>query len=78
MTCAEVLEVLSDFVDDELDEGTRAQVIEHVRGCDWCATFGGRFAAVVAALRRELRDPGVLEQDIAARLRARLEKDDLR
>jgi hypothetical protein len=49
-------------------------VVEHLRGCDWCEKFGGRFSEVIGSLRRELRDPMPLKRDVAARLRDRLAK----
>jgi predicted anti-sigma-YlaC factor YlaD len=74
LTCGEVLAVLSDFLDGELDHGTRQRVVDHLRGCNWCEQFGGRFADVVESLRRERRDPTALPPDVAARLRDRLAK----
>jgi predicted anti-sigma-YlaC factor YlaD len=74
LTCGEVLAVLSDFLDGELDHGTRQRVVDHLRGCNWCEQFGGRFADVVESLRRERRDPTPLPPDVAARLRDRLAK----
>ena len=49
--CREVLELLSAYLDGELDEARRRQVESHVAGCDWCERFGASFAAVVRALR---------------------------
>ena len=75
MTCSEVLAVLSDFLDGELDETSHAAVLAHLTECDWCEKFGGRFSAVIEALRRELRDPAPLSRDVVARLRQRLENE---
>lgn len=72
MTCGDVLAVLSDFVDGELDARTREQVMEHLRGCNWCEQFGGRFRAVVETLRRELGEPEALAEDVTQRLLSRL------
>ncbi|MGZ8833602.1 MAG: anti-sigma factor family protein [Thermoanaerobaculia bacterium] len=74
LTCGEVLAVLSDFLDGELDHGTRQRIFDHLRGCNWCEQFGGRFAYVVESLRRELSDPTPLRADVTARLRERLAK----
>lgn len=73
MTCGDVLAVLSDFLDGELDSTTREHVFQHLRGCDWCEQFGGRFRDVVESLRRELQDPKPLTAGVAARLREVLE-----
>jgi anti-sigma factor RsiW len=74
LKCSEVLAVLSHFLDGELEVAKRQQVVEHLRGCDWCEKFGGRFSEVIGSLRRELRDPMPLKRDVAARLRDRLAK----
>lgn len=54
MTCREVLASLSEYLDGELDSPGTARLEAHVAGCDRCERFGGRFGAVVGALRREL------------------------
>jgi anti-sigma factor RsiW len=51
LRCAEVLAMLPDFVDGALEAQERAQVEVHLRGCGWCARFGGQYAALVAELR---------------------------
>jgi anti-sigma factor RsiW len=73
LRCGEVLAALSDFLDGELTAAKREQIVAHLRGCDWCEHFGGRFSEVIESLRRELRDPAPLSAAVAARLRARLE-----
>lgn len=75
MKCGEVLARLSDFLDGDAPPPTRDRILEHLRGCDWCETFGGRFTAVVESLRRELRDAAPLAVDLAGRLRARLAEE---
>lgn len=72
MTCGQVLAVLSDFLDGDLDEAKRQQVTEHLRGCDWCERFGGRFSAIIGSLRRELAEPPPLNAEVALRLRSRI------
>ncbi len=68
LSCGQVLERLSDYLDDELSADARAAVEEHLRGCDGCARFGGEFRATVRALRDHLLEaPGP-----PSRLRARL------
>jgi hypothetical protein len=73
MTCGDVLAVLSDFLDGDLDPAKRQRVMEHLRGCDWCERFGGRFSEVVGSLRRELAEPAPLNAEVAGRLRSRIE-----
>lgn len=53
LLCSEVLAVLSDYIDGQLDEGTRAQLEAHVAVCAVCERFGGSVGASVAALRRQ-------------------------
>ena len=70
--CTQVLEVLSDYVDDDLSAEERARVEAHLRGCDWCASFGGAFAEVVTAIQASLGDEAPPSPEVRARLRARL------
>ena len=65
LRCSEVLARLTDFVDGELSAAELEQVKAHVAGCDVCERFGGRFAAVVRALRETSTpdvDPAVAER----------------
>jgi anti-sigma factor RsiW len=54
LTCSQVLDRLSDYLDGDVDAGLRRQIEEHLRGCEGCARFGGEFAATVRALRAHL------------------------
>ena len=54
MSCVQVLEVLSDYLDGDLDDATRESVDAHLSGCDRCTRFGGEVGAVVRALRTQL------------------------
>lgn len=67
-----MLERLSDYLDGELGPDERARVEAHVRGCDVCERFGGRFSRIVGGLRRALAAPEPLSADVAERLAARL------
>lgn len=68
LSCGQVLERLSDYLDGDLVQDARAAVEEHLRGCDGCARFGGEFRATVEALRRHL----LASPTPPARLRERL------
>lgn len=70
--CSEVLSALSDYLDNELPQPLRAQVDEHLAGCDNCARFGGQVGEMVAALgiRSEPLTP-----EVAARLQQRLQRE---
>ena len=66
--CFEVLAQLSDYLDGALPEAGCERLEAHVRGCDECARFGGRFSATVTALRENLGPPPALPETVAARL----------
>lgn len=68
--CGEVLERLPDLVEGELTPQELERVRAHVEGCDWCARFGGRYAALVGALREGEVAPA--PEGLADRLRRRL------
>jgi anti-sigma factor RsiW len=70
--CSEVLADLSSYLDGELPAARKAQLEAHVAGCDVCARFGGRFSALVLALKRELNASGAVDADAVARMRRRL------
>ena len=76
--CLEVLDHLSDYVDNDVETGTRARIEDHLRGCDWCEQFGGHYAQTVKELRSALAEPAPLEIEVAGRLKERLaaEMDD--
>jgi anti-sigma factor RsiW len=74
ITCREVLSSLSGYLDGELDAAEAARLEAHVRECDRCERFGGRFGAVIRALRSTLGgEAPAPEPGVAERLRARLE-----
>ena len=68
ISCSQVLDVLSDYLDDDLPPDARRQVEEHLRGCEGCARFGGEFRATVRALRAHLAS-GDLPGAVRDRLR---------
>lgn len=68
LSCIDMLENLSAYVDGELDAETVARVKQHLAGCDNCERFEGRFAAMVQGLRdMQLQSPE-LPADFSARL----------
>jgi anti-sigma factor RsiW len=70
--CTQVLSLLSDYVDGDIADTDRRRVEAHLRGCDWCARFGGQFSDTVVGLREQLRDPAPLDRGAAQRLAQRL------
>ena len=74
MRCAEVLEHLSDYVDDELDAVVAQKIQIHLLGCANCERFGSNFGSMVVALRREAKASERARSDVLARLLAELRK----
>lgn len=74
LRCSEVLARLSDFIDGELEADVRRRVVEHVQGCTWCEEFGGRFSSIVQRLR-QLSEDEVMDDEVARRLRDRLDRE---
>jgi anti-sigma factor (TIGR02949 family) len=75
LSCSQVLERLSDYLDSELAVEDRARLEEHLRGCDGCARFGGEFRATVRALRAHLGREERLPTGFRERLRRALEDE---
>ena len=73
--CSQVLEHLSDYIDGEVTQADRRRIEDHLRGCDWCETFGGRFGATVRELRMQLGPPDPVDDDVARRLANKLNLD---
>jgi anti-sigma factor RsiW len=73
-TCGEVLAELSDYLDGELSLERRAQLEAHLQGCDVCERFGGRFEALIQAIRRQASSPSAEEPAVFERLRAYLDR----
>lgn len=68
LTCGQVLEHLPDYVDQALGAELRGKIEGHLRGCDVCERFGGRYAEVARALRRELGAADELPAEAGERL----------
>ena len=72
ISCGEVLDRLSAYVDGELSVEERATVEAHLRGCEVCERFGGEFRATVHALREHLLRPAKLPGSVRERVFAAL------
>ena len=72
LLCSEVLAALPDFLDDELAAGQKTQVEDHLKDCDWCARFGGEYAAAINALRTTLAEAPQVPQNLKEKLLASL------
>jgi anti-sigma factor RsiW len=75
LSCSEVLERLSDYVDGELAAEERARVEAHLRGCDACARFGGEFRSTVRALKAHLARGGELPPQVREALHRALDAE---
>jgi anti-sigma factor (TIGR02949 family) len=76
LSCARVLEMLSDYLDGELAALDRARLEEHLRACEGCTRFASELRATVRALRASLRENPSLPTGLAERLRRALEEDE--
>lgn len=75
VSCGEVLDHLSAYLDGELSPDDRERIERHLRGCDGCARFGGEFRATVRALRAELLRPVALPPTVQERVMATIAGD---
>lgn len=73
--CTEVLEDLSEYVDQQLPPQRVEQIHAHLRGCDWCERFGGDFSSAVTALRQQMESPVPAPDAVRSRLRERLRRE---
>jgi len=75
LSCQDVLDRLSDYLDGELPGPAREAVEGHVKGCDGCARFGGEFKSTVRALRDHLLRSPAPPARLVARLREALDRE---
>lgn len=52
LDCNELVELVSDYLDDALDLTTRARFDEHLLDCDGCANYLQQFRVTVATVGR--------------------------
>lgn len=48
MTCEELVELVTDFLDGALDPETEQRFVEHLTRCDGCATYVEQFRRTIA------------------------------
>jgi anti-sigma factor RsiW len=75
LSCGQVLDRLSDYLDGDLPAQESARLEEHLRGCDGCARFGGELKGVVEALRRHLVRSPSLSDGFRERLRKAMDEE---
>jgi anti-sigma factor (TIGR02949 family) len=78
ISCGEVLDRLSAYIDGELSVDECARIEAHLRGCEVCERFGGEFQATVRALREHLLRPARLPDSVRERVRAALHDEGTR
>lgn len=69
LTCREVVELLTDYLEDALPAGERARVEEHLATCPDCTAYLEQLRTtigVLGRLREEAVPSGVLTQLMAA------------
>jgi len=52
LACRELVELLTEFLDGVLDEGTRTRVEQHLVLCPGCTEYLRQFRATVSATRK--------------------------
>ncbi len=72
MRCSDVLELLSEYVDGELDVAAVEKIEKHLLACPNCEHFGRKFGSMVVCLRREAEQSEPVRLDVMARLLAQL------
>lgn len=68
MTCRELFERLSEYVDGELPEELCSHIRQHLEGCDPCVAFAATLRKTAELCRRLPAQP--LPPEVAARLQA--------
>jgi anti-sigma factor RsiW len=69
LTCAEVVELVTEYLEGGLSAADRERFEEHLGFCDWCVTYLDQMRQTVEAtggLREEDLDPEVQEALIEA------------
>ena len=73
--CGQILEGLPDYLADELSAAQELAVEAHLRGCDWCANFGGRYSELVKAAQSVLGPCPAAAAGVVERLQANLDRE---
>ena len=50
LACSELVELVTDYLDDALSKGDRARFEAHIAGCDDCTVYVAQFTETIAAL----------------------------
>lgn len=71
LSCRDVLNRLSDFLDGDLAPEERSAVLAHLAGCSACESFGGQVQQLIVSLRASAHTSPV-PHAVSERLRQRL------
>jgi anti-sigma factor RsiW len=73
ITCRELVELVTAYLDDALDEPTLNHVEEHLVMCEWCVTYVEQMQGTVRALGELPSEPAPerVRQAVAGALRER-------
>ena len=50
LNCDELVELVTDYLDGALDEGTERRVADHLAGCDGCTTYVQQIKRTITTL----------------------------
>jgi anti-sigma factor RsiW len=68
MVCRDLVELVTDYLDDALNPATRSAVAGHLRGCEGCAAYVAQLRSTMTGLGSVSERP--LDPAICARLMA--------
>jgi anti-sigma factor RsiW len=74
MTCRQFVEIVTDYLEQQLDEARQLWTEEHLAGCDACRAYLEQMRQTIAALRGlgdSTLDPAQRERILAAMRTAR-------
>ena len=57
ITCRELVELVTPYLEDALDEPTLVALEEHLVMCDWCVDYVEQMRATIGALTALPREP---------------------
>jgi anti-sigma factor RsiW len=69
MTCQQFVEIVTDYLEQQLDEARRLWTEEHLAGCDACRSYLEQMRQTIRALRNlgdETLDPAQRERILTA------------
>lgn len=66
LQCRDIVELLAEYLDEQLDSATAAALEAHLSGCEECTAFTNTYRKTVQALRQ------LKEEDLPSQLRDRL------